>query len=84
MYLAPDLDHIVHSAHDYLQELHDHGMRVPMDDPPRSDVTIQHCADWGPHPSANFFQEFLQDKMADFIKASFWVVLPLNQVRSLG
>ena len=25
-YLAPNLDHIVHSVHDYLQELRDHGM----------------------------------------------------------
>ena len=59
-------------------------MRVPMDDPPWSDVTIQQCADRGPHPSANLFREFLRDEMADFIEAGFWVVLPLEQVRSLG
>ena len=70
--------------HDYLQKLHDHGVQVPMDDPPWNDETIQHCAEQGPHPSANLFHEFLQDKMADFIKASFWVVLPLDQVRNLG
>ena len=49
-----------------------------MDDPPWSDATIQRCTDWGPHPSANLFQEFLHDEMADFIKAGFWVVLPLD------
>ena len=84
LYLAPDLDNITHSAHDYLWKLRDHGIRVPVDDLPWSDVTIQCCADWGPHPSANLFQEFLQDEMADFIEAGFWVVLPLDQVRSLG
>ena len=55
-----------------------------MDDPPWSDITIQHCTNRGPHPSANLFWEFLQDEMADFIKAGFWVVLPLEQVQSLG
>ena len=55
-----------------------------MDDPPWSDITIQRCTDWGPHPSTNLFREFLRDKMADFINASFWVVLPLDQVQSLG
>ena len=70
--------------HDYLQKLCDHGVRVPMDDPPWSDDTIQHCANWGPHPSANLFQDFLHDEMVDFIEAGFWVVLPLDQVYSLG
>ena len=83
-YLAPDLDDIAHSARDYLRNLRDYGVRVPMDDPPWSDVTIQRCADRGPHPSANLFREFLHDEMADFIEAGFWVVLPLEQVCGLG
>ena len=56
-----------------------------MADPPWSGETIKHCtAEQGPHPSANLFHEFLQDKMADFIKAGFWVMLPLDQVQNLG
>ena len=39
-YLAPDLNNFAHSAHNYLQKCHDHGMQVPMDDPPWSDETI--------------------------------------------
>ena len=69
----------MHSTCDYLRKLRDHGIRVPMDDPPWSDVIIQHCADWGPHPSANLFRDFLRDKMVDFIEAGFWVVLPLTK-----
>ena len=55
-----------------------------MDDPPWSDITIQCCTNWGPHPSANLFQEFICNDMAEFIEAGFWVVLPLDQVCSLG
>ena len=55
-----------------------------MDNPPWSDAIIQCCADWGPHPSANLFWDFLHDEMADFIEVGFWVVLPLDQVCSLG
>ena len=55
-----------------------------MDDPPWASDTIDQCAQRGPHPSANLHHDFLQTEMADFIDASFWVVLPLKQVRSLG
>jgi hypothetical protein len=82
-YLAPDLDSINHSTRDYLQHLRDQGVRVPLDNPPWSTNTLDACALRGPHPSANLFKGFLHDEMADFIKAGFWVVLPLKQVRAL-
>ena len=82
-YLAQDLDDIMHLACDYLQNLCNHGIRVPMDNLPWSVETIKRCAERGPHPSANLFCNFLHDEMADFIEASFWVMLPLNQVRKL-
>ena len=59
-------------------------MPVPMDDPPWMLETIDQCAEWGPHPSANLHQDLLWDEMADFIDAGFWVVLPLEQVHGLG
>ena len=83
-YLAPDLDHIAHSARPLLQKLRDHGARVPLDDQPWNAATIERCAERGPHPSANLHRDFLRDEMADFINAGFWVVLPLRQVRALG
>jgi hypothetical protein len=52
-YLAPDLDSIDHSARDYLRQLRDQGVRVPLDDPPWSADTLDACALRGPHPSAN-------------------------------
>ena len=55
-----------------------------MDDPPWTLVTIDQCTERRPHPSANLHWEFLWTKMANFIKASFWVMLPLKQVCSLG
>jgi hypothetical protein len=58
-------------------------MCVPLDDPPWSADAINACTLCGPHPSANLFKEFLHDEMVDFIKAGFWVVLPLEQVRAL-
>ena len=57
---------------------------MPMDDLPWTLETINQCAKRGPHPSANLHQEFLCSEMADFIDASFWVMLPLKQVHSLG
>ena len=42
-YLAPDLDNITHSVHNFMQKLHDQGVQVPMIDPPQSDKAIQHC-----------------------------------------
>ena len=56
-----------------------------MDDPSWSAKRIQSCVEHGPHPpSANLHHAFLRDKYADFIKASFWVVLPLTQVQALN
>ena len=55
-----------------------------MDDPPWTSQTINQCTQRGPHPSANLHWEFLRTEMADFINASFWVMLPLEQVWSLG
>jgi hypothetical protein len=83
-YLAPDIDRIQHSARGLLQNFRDKGVFVPMDDPPWTSETINQCAHRGPHPSANLHWEFLRTEMADFIDASFWVVLPLEQVRNLG
>jgi hypothetical protein len=83
-YLAPDIDHIHHSARGLLQDFRDKGVPVPMDDPPWAPEAIDQCAERGPHPSANLHREFLRDEMADFIDAGFWVVLPLDQVRGLG
>jgi hypothetical protein len=82
-YLAPDLDSIDHSARDYLRQLRNRGVRVPLDDPPWSTDTLDACALRGPHPLANLFKGFLHEEMADFIEAGFWVVLPLEQVRAL-
>ena len=79
-YLAPGLDNIPHSARRLLQDLRDHGVAVPMDDPPWTEEAIDLCAQRGPHPSANLHQDFLCNEMADFINAGFWVVLPLEQV----
>ena len=45
LYLTPDLNNIMHFARDFLQKLCNHGMQVPMDDPPLSDKTIQCCAE---------------------------------------
>ena len=83
-YLAPDIDHIQHRALGLLQNFRDKGVFVPMDDPPWTSETIDQCAQRGPHPSANLHQEFLWTKMADFIEAGFWVMLPLEQLWSLG
>ena len=55
-----------------------------MDDPPWTPETINQCTEQGPHPSANLHHDFLQDKMADFIIAGFWVVVLLEQLWSLG
>ena len=55
-----------------------------MNNPPWMPEATDHCTEWGPHPSANLHWDFLQDKMADFINAGFWVVLLLGQVCSLG
>ena len=67
-------------AHGLLQDFQDKGVPVPMDDPPWTLEMIDQCTKQGPHPSANLHQDFLWDKMADFINAGFWVVLPLEQV----
>ena len=83
-YLAPDINDIQHSARGLLQNFQDQGISVPMDDPPWASDTIDQCAQRGPLPSANLHHDFLQTEMADFINASFWVMLPLEQVRSLG
>lgn len=75
----------MHSACDYLQNLCNHGIIcVPMDNLPWSVETIKCCAEHGPYPSANLVCSFLHDEMANFIEASFWVMLPLDQVRKLG
>ena len=55
-----------------------------MDDPPWTSETIDQCTERRPHPSANLHWEFLWTKMANFINACFWVMLPLKQVCSLG
>ena len=55
-----------------------------MDDPPWSAEHIQSCVESGPHPSANLHCDFLHDEYVDFIKAGFWVVLPLAQVQVLN
>ena len=55
-----------------------------MNDPPWMPEVINHSTERGPHPSANLHWDFLQDEMADFINAGFWVVLPLEQVQGLG
>ena len=55
-----------------------------MDDPPWTSETIDQCTERRPHPSANLHWEFLWTKMANFINASCWVMLPLKQVCSLG
>ena len=58
-YLAPDIDHIHHSARGLLQGFRDKGVPVPMDDPPWTPEAIDQCAERGPHPSANQHREFL-------------------------
>ena len=83
-YLAPAIDNIQHSARGLLQNFRDHGIFVPMDDPPWTLDTIDQCAQRGPHPSANLHRDFLRTEMANFIDAGFWVVLPLEQVCGLG
>ena len=83
-YLALDIDSIHHTTQGLLQNFQDKGVFVPMDDPPWTSETIDQCAERGPHPSANLHWEFLWTKMADFINAGFWVMLPLEQVCSLG
>ena len=83
-YLAPDINNIHHSTRGLLQNFRDKGVFVPMDDPPWTSETIDQCAQRGPHPSANLHWEFLWTEMADFIDAGFWVMLPLEQVQSLG
>ena len=82
-YLAPAIDNIHHSTRGLLQDFRDKGVFAPMDNPPWTPEAIDQCAQRGPHPSANLHWEFLCTEMADFIKASFWVVLPLEQVRDL-
>ena len=83
-YLADDIKDIPHQASTYLQALCDHGTEVNMDDPPWSSEHITSCAKQGPHPSANLHWDFLHEEYVDFIKAGFWVVLPLDQVRALN
>ena len=83
-YLAPDINDIQHSAQGLLQNFQDQGVFMPMDDPPWTSDTINQCAQRGPHPSANLHHDFLRTEMADFINVGFWVMLPLEQVCSLG
>ena len=83
-YLAPDINHIHHTTRGLLQNFRDKGVFMPMDDPPWTPETIDQCAERGPHPSANLHWEFLCSEMTDFINAGFWVMLPLDQVCSLG
>ena len=78
-YLADDIHNIPHQARAYLQALCDNGAKVNMDNPPWTAECIKSCIEQGPHPSANLHHEFLHDAYADFIKAGFWVVLPLAQ-----
>ena len=55
-----------------------------MDDPPWDDAPISACAERGLHHSATLHHEFLCEEYADnFIDASFWVVLPLEQIKAL-
>ena len=55
----------------------------PLTTPPWTAECIKSCVEWGPHPLANIHCNFLHDKYVDFIKAGFWVVLPLDQVQAL-
>ena len=83
-YLASTIQDIPHSAATYLQQLHNKGAKVTMDDPPWDAGCIAACAKRGPHPSATFHHEFLCEEYADFIDARFWVVLPLDQIKALS
>ena len=83
-YLADNIHNIPHQAHAYLQALCNNGTAVTMDNPPWTAERIQSCVKWGPHPSANLHHDFLHNEYADFIEASFWVVLPLAQVLVLN
>ena len=84
-YLANNLEHIPHWASTYLQTLKDQGTEVNMDDPPWTSECLASCTKWGPHPSTtNLHHDFFQDEYANFIQASFWVVLPLEQVHALN
>ena len=55
-----------------------------MDDPPWDADHIAACAVRGPHPSTTLHHDFLHEKYTNFIDASFWVVLPLDQIQALN
>jgi hypothetical protein len=82
-YLSAGIGDIPHTAHTYLQDLRDQGIKVRLDDPPWDAERIIHHAQRGAHPSATVHRHFLRGEFADFIEAGFWVVLPLRQLRAL-
>ena len=83
-YLASTIQDIPHIATTYLQQLHNEGAKVTMDDPPWDTNQIAACAKRGPHPSATSHHEFLHEEFANFIDAGFWVVLPFDQIKTLN
>jgi hypothetical protein len=82
-YLSTHINNIPHMARAYLQQLRDQGIRVPLDDAPWDAKRISLSSERGAHPFAALHRNFLCGEFADFIEAGFWVVLPLEQLRTL-
>ena len=64
-YLAPDINHIQHTARGLLQDFRDKGMPVPMDDPPWMPETIDQCAEQGPHPIMHAIDQVFAQQDSD-------------------